>query len=118
MQPEEEGGDDPEVATAAPQRPEEIRVLLLAGGDEAAVGEDDVGLEQIVDRQAELAGEMADTAAEGDAADAGRGDDAARGRQPEGVRGVVQIAEQRAPFDAGGARLGIDADPVHPTRGR
>ena len=113
VQPEEERGDDAEVAAAAAQRPEEIGVLRLAGGDEAAVGEHDVGLEQIVDGQPELAREVAQPAAEGDAADAGGGDDAARRGQPEGVGGVVQIAQRRAALDAGGAGLGIDADPVH-----
>ena len=94
MQPEEERGDDAEVAAAAAQRPEEIGVLRLAGGDEAAVGQHHVGLEQVVDGQAELAGEVAEPAAEGDAADAGGGDDAAGGGQPEGVGGVVQIAQR------------------------
>ena len=55
VQLEEEAGDDAEIAAAAAQRPEQVGVLLLAGGDEAAVGQHDVGLEQIVDGQAVLA---------------------------------------------------------------
>ena len=93
MQLEEEGGHHAEVAAAAAQRPEEIGVFRLAGRDEAAVGQHDVGLEQIVDGQPELAGEMTDAAAEGDAADPGGGDDAAGGAQTEGVGGMVQIAQ-------------------------
>ena len=37
----------------------QIGVLLLAGGDEAAVGQHDIGLEQIVDGQAVLARQVA-----------------------------------------------------------
>ena len=72
---------------------------VLVGRDEAAVGQDDVGLEQVVDREPELAGQVADAAAEGDAADAGGGDDAARRRQTEGVGGMVEVAEQGAALD-------------------
>ena len=111
VQLEAERGDDAEVAAAAAQRPEEIGVLLLVRRDEAAVGEHDVGLEQIVDGQAELAGEMADAAAEGDAADAGGGDDAARRGQTEGVRGVVQIAQQAPPRRRRCRRLGSTRTP-------
>ena len=95
------------------KRPEEIGVLRLARRDEATVGQHDVGLEQIVDGQPQLTGEMADAAAEGDAADPGGGDDAAGGGQPEGMRRVVQFPQLRAPLDTGGAGCRVDADPVH-----
>ena len=54
--------------------------------DERAVGQDDLGLEQVVDGQAVLAGEVADAAAEREAADAGGGDDPARA-SPARARG-------------------------------
>ena len=44
---------------------------LGAGGDEAAVGQHHVGFEQVVDRQAALAREVAEPAAEREPADAG-----------------------------------------------
>ncbi len=93
MQLEQKRGDDAEVAAAAAQRPEEIGVLRFTGGDETAVGQDHVGLQQIVDGQPELAREVADPAAEGDAADAGGGDDAARGCQSESVGGVMEVTQ-------------------------
>ena len=114
MEPEQERGDDAEVATAAAQRPEEIGVLRLARRDEGAIGQHDVGLEQIVDGQAELPGEVTESSAQGDAPHPGGGDNAGRRCQPESVGGVVQIAEQCAPLDTGGARLQIDPHPVHP----
>ena len=52
VQPVLEGDDDAEVAGAAAQAPEEIRVLGLGGGDEPPVGRDEVHGEQVVDRQA------------------------------------------------------------------
>jgi hypothetical protein len=45
----------PEVATATAQRPEQLGVLALAGGDELAVSGDHVGREQVVAGEAVLA---------------------------------------------------------------
>jgi hypothetical protein len=64
-------------------------------GDEAAVRKDDVGLDQIVDRQPELASHVPDAAAERKPGDAGRRDDSEGRGQPEGLRRVVDLSEQR-----------------------
>ena len=37
---------------------------------------------------------------------------------PKALAGVVQIAQQRAPLDPGGAGYRVDADPVHRARDR
>ena len=63
MEPELEARDDAEVAAAAADRPEEVRVALVVDLQDPAVGEDDLGGEQVVDRQALLADEMPDAAA-------------------------------------------------------
>ena len=110
---EQEAGDHAEVAAAAAQRPEQVRILLRAGGDEAAVGEHHVGLEQVVDGQPVLAGQVAGAAAEGQARDAGGRDDAERHRQAEGMRRVVDVARRAARLDANGAVRRVDADPLH-----
>ena len=81
VQPEEEGGDDSEVATTAAQRPEEVGVRLRGGGHSLSAGEDDVSLQQVVDREAELPGQMAEAAAQREAADTRGADDAAGGRE-------------------------------------
>ena len=44
MQPEAQLGDGAEVAAASPQRRDQLRLAVLGGGHEAAVGEHDVGV--------------------------------------------------------------------------
>ena len=113
MRAELERRDDAEVAAAAAQRPEQVGVLRLVCRDDAAVGQHDVGRQQVVDRQPVLAGEVADAAAERQAADAGRRDEPARHGQPEGMRGVIDVAPHAAAVDAHGAFGRIDADAFH-----
>ena len=55
--PETGTRDHAEVAAAAAERPEEIGMLAFAGGDEGAIGQDDVGFEQVVDRESVIARE-------------------------------------------------------------
>ena len=81
---EQERGHDPEVATAAAQGPEEVGVLARARGDEAAVGQDQVRLEEVVDREAVTARQVADSAAQREAADAGGGDEPVGTASPKG----------------------------------
>jgi hypothetical protein len=75
VQPERQRGDDTEVSAAAADRPEEVLVRALVGSDHAPVREDDLGAEDVVDRKAELAREVADPAAEHQTTGTGRGDD-------------------------------------------
>ena len=70
----------------------QVGILGFAGGDEAAIGQHHVGLDQIVDGKPVLAAEIAVAAAQRQPADAGRRDDAERDRQAEGVGGVVDVA--------------------------
>src|SRR5215212_7441065 len=74
--PEQEGGYYAEVAPSAPYSPEEVLVFLFAGLDEATIGQDHVGFEQVVDGKAELTAEVAVAAAQGEPADSRGGDDA------------------------------------------
>ena len=71
-EPEPEAGHDAEVAAAAADRPEEVGLVVGVDARAPAVGGHDLGGEQVVDRQAVLAHEIADAAAERDAADADR----------------------------------------------
>src|SRR6266849_10679973 len=91
VQSEDEGGDDAEVAAAAPDRPVEIRVLVGARAHGRAVCQHELRLEQVVDRQPALAGQMAEAAAEGEAADAGGRDDPARRREAMLARRAVDL---------------------------
>src|SRR5262249_5748442 len=74
MSLEEETCPHPEISTAAAECPEQVGVLFLAGSDESSVGEDDVCLEEIVDREAVFAREIARSTAEGQSRYPGRGD--------------------------------------------
>ena len=113
MRLEQEARHHAEIAAAAAQRPEEIGVLALAGRDEAAVGQDDVRLEQVVDREAVLAREVAGAAAERQAGDAGGRDDAERHGQAERVGGVIDVAGRAAGLDPHGSACRIDAHALH-----
>ena len=64
---------------------------LRTRGDEPAVGEDDVGLEQIVDREPVLARQVAGAAAQRQPGHAGAADDPERHGEAEGVRRVVDV---------------------------
>ena len=48
MELERKGSDDPEVAAAAPQRPEQIRVLTLGGSQQLSIRRHYLRFEQIV----------------------------------------------------------------------
>ena len=56
MAAERERGDDSEVAAAAADRPEEIRLALGVGLDDRAVGEHDRRRDEVVDREPERRG--------------------------------------------------------------
>src|SRR4029453_15033032 len=110
VEPELEPGGHPEVAPAAADGPEQVGVGLVVGGEQPAVGGDDLGREQAVDGQPVLAGQVADSATQGQAADADRGGVAEAGDQPVGLHcgGVGPGGE--AGLGPGGAGLGIDVD--------
>ena len=65
LRPEGESGDHPEVAAAAPQRPEQVRVLVGRGLDDLAAGQHDLQRDELIAGQPVLAGEPADPAAQG-----------------------------------------------------
>src|SRR5262245_65305837 len=67
-----EAGDDAEVAATAAQGPEQIFVLVIARGDLPAIGENDIGRQQVVDGEPDAAGQVAYAAAQPQAAHPGR----------------------------------------------
>ena len=102
--------DDAEIAAAAPERPEQVRMLVGAGGDERAVGGDDVGREQVVAGEAVLAHQPAEAAAQRQPADAGVGDGPAGRGEAERLGLAVEFAPEQAALGVGRARSGVDAD--------
>jgi hypothetical protein len=67
-------------------------MLAGAGGEQLAPGGDDVGAEEVVRGQPVLAQQPADAAPEREPRDAGRAHQTARGRQPEGLGLVIELA--------------------------
>jgi hypothetical protein len=110
VQPEGELGDDAEVAAAAAQCPEQVGVLTLAGGDDAAVGQHDLSGDQVVAGQAVRPIQVPDAAAEGESADTGGGDDASGGGQPVRNGGVVHHGPGGAAAHPRGVVRGVDLD--------
>ena len=107
---ERERGDDAEVPASATQGPEQVRMRALTGGDERAVGEHHIGGQQVIHRQAEPPGQVADTAAESQPGHPGGGDEAGRGGHAERHGRVVDVGP-------GAARVGADGVVVRVDRG-
>ena len=108
-----ERGHHAEVAAATAESPEEVAIGVLARGDDLAGRQHHLGRQQVVDGHPVFAHQPRDPAPERETRDPGGGDDAARGREPEGARGTVELADRDAPLrpDRGSAR--IDVDPLH-----
>jgi hypothetical protein len=102
--------DHTEVPAPAPQRPEQVLVLVLARDEDPAVGGDHLRAEEVVARQPAAAGEVADAPAERQPAHARGRDDASGRGEAVGVRGVVEVPPRGA---APGARGLPDAVHEH-----
>ena len=107
-------GGDAEVALAAADRPEQVRLRVLARLDDLAVGGHHLGREQVVDRQPGLPSQEPDPTRQGDPADADRAGVAESGRAPLLGGGERVLARRRAGLDPGGSAVGVDLHPVHP----
>jgi hypothetical protein len=113
VEPVPEGGHHAEVASPAAYPPEEVPVLLLAGRQEPAVGGHYVRGDEVVAGEAVLAVEPAEAAPEREARYAGHRDYPQRGRQPERLRLVVELAQGQPGLGFGGASGGVYADALH-----
>ena len=88
----------------------QVRVFVGARGHALAAGEHYLRLEQVVDREAALAGQMPEPAAERQTADAGGRDDAARRGETVLAGCRVHLTPRASAADSYRARLGIDLD--------
>ena len=113
MQAEAEARDDAEVAATAAQRPEQIGVLGLVGGDDRAIGQHHLGFDQVVASQAVAARQPADAAAQGEPGHAGVGDFAARRGQAMGLHGRVVVMPEQAGLGACDAAQRVHLDALH-----
>ena len=113
MQRERELRDGAEVAAAAAQTPQQLRILVRAGRDDAAVSRHDLGAHQVVAREPVLGREPPLPAAQREPADTGVRDAPTR-------RGEVMLLRCRVDVDPGapaaggrGAGCRIDVDLSH-----
>jgi hypothetical protein len=88
-------------------------MLVFGDPQHFTLGRDDVGGEQVVHREAVLAHEPADAAAEGESGDPRVTYDAAGGRQTVDLRLVVDVAPQSTTLHPGGAADGVDPHGPH-----
>ena len=108
-----EGGGHAEVAAAAAQGPEQVRVVFGAGHDDLAVGGDDLDRQQVVDGEAVLAHQPAFSAAQGQARDTGAGDHPAGGGQPMAGRRPVELFPGDPALRPYRPARRVDPDPFH-----
>src|SRR5579872_568448 len=113
MRPEKEARDDSKVAAATAQGPEKIRILAAARSHECSVRKDDVGLNQVVNRQPVLTGEISASAAQGEASDAGGRYDPERHRERKRMARMIHISRGAARPCPDGARLRVDPHALH-----
>ena len=99
---------DAEVAAAAAEAPEEVRLTLGVHRDDVAVRGDHLDCDEGVDGQAVLAHQPADAATQRQAADADRRGVAVGGREAVCLRGGSILARRQARTGLRDARVGID----------
>ena len=104
--------DDPEVPAAAAQTPEQVGILVGARDEELAVGGDDVARQEAVDREPELAHQVADPTAERQPGDTGVADDATGRRQAERLALTIEVLVEAAPSRRMVRATGSTRDPV------
>ncbi len=113
VQRELEFGDDAEVAAAALESPEQLGVLVRTGGDQPAVGRDQLGRQQVVASQPVQPLEPAAAAAEDEAGDARAGNAPAGGGQTEGLRLAIELAPREAGLRAHAPPGSVHAHALH-----
>ena len=102
-----------EIAAAAAQAPEQVRVLGVARGQQLAIGGDHIGGEQVVAGKAVEAIEPAQAATQREAGDARGRKQSPRGGQPEGLRFAVKVAPGEPGLSAHRPPGGVNADALH-----
>jgi hypothetical protein len=114
VQAELELGDHAEVAAAAAERPEQIRVLGCRSARDPPVGHDDLRGLEVVDAQPGLPGQPAHPAAQRQAGDPGVADGPERYRQVARLGRGVDVGEQGPGLDPGPPGQRIDRHRPHP----
>ncbi len=113
MQPILDGGYDAEISAATAQAPEQVHVFFVARSQEVSVGGDDFEGRHVVAGEPEAPAEPSEAATQREARGARVGIRAGRGRKPECRAFMIELTEQRAGFQVGAPRFGVDANALH-----
>lgn len=113
LQSELQRGDSPEVAAAAAQRPQQVRMLVLADADEVTVGRDGLRAYEVIAGEPVRTVEMAESAAQDEPRDADARDDRPRCGQSDLARGAVDIRPGRPASDPRHPARGVHLDGAH-----
>ena len=105
---EVEARDDPEVAAAAAQRPEQVGVRGLGHLEDVAARRDELRADELVGRESPRAHHPADAAAEGEPADAHRRRVAGAHAQPAVGEGARDAPPRRAAADPDERAVDVD----------
>ena len=113
MQAVLEGRHDAEIAAAAAQRPEQVRIVGGIGLAEHAVRGDHIGRDQVIDREPVLAHQPAQPAAERQTSDARVGDRASCGGESEHLGLAVQFAPEHTALGSHRSALRVHTNALH-----
>jgi hypothetical protein len=102
-----------EVSAATSDRPEQLRVVVVTGGDDATIREDDFGRFEVVDCHPVLAHEPANASSECEPGDPRRGDDSTGRGQAVHAGGAVVLVPRHASLRTHTPSRGIDMCAAH-----
>ena len=109
-------GHDPEVAAASAERPEQLRIAVLAGDDDGPIGRHDLRPNEVVAGQPGRTHEKADAAGQGQATDPGVDERPAGGRKVVRNRGPIEVLPQSPARCPRPPSRGVDLDRAHLTQ--
>ncbi len=113
MQAVFQGRNDTEVAAAAAQPPQQLRVLLLTRVHERATCRDDIGPFEVVASKAKPAAEATEASAQGETGSPGVRDGASRGGEAERRTLAVELTKQRPRLQKRRLHGGVHAHAAH-----
>src|SRR5712691_5647073 len=113
MEPIRERRRHAEVPTPTSYSPEQVCILPGTGSEQATIGCDDFNRQQVIARGSVLSRQPAQTAAQREASDAGRGTSTQGSGQTEGLRRFIKVIYHQTRFSTCDAPFGIDLNPFH-----